>query len=64
VRPNYQFFDASLPRSAPQLLMIADAKRCHENLRDPQALTLPSGCAANRALLDSWDRQAVLDWLQ
>jgi hypothetical protein len=64
VRPNYQFFDASLPRSAPQLLMIADAKRCHENLRDPQALTLPGGCAANRALLDSWDRQAVLGWLQ
>jgi hypothetical protein len=65
VRPNHQFFDPSLPRSAPQLLMIANAKRCHEDLRDPHALaTLPGGCAANRALLESWDRQAVLDWLQ
>ena len=65
VRPNDSFFDTSLPRSAPQLLMIANAKRCHEDLRDPQALTtLPSGCAANRALLESWDRQAVLDWLR
>ena len=65
VRPNYGFFDPALPRSAPQLLMIANARRCHEDLRDPQVLTtLPSGCAANRALLDSWDRQGVLDWLQ
>jgi hypothetical protein len=65
VRPNDQFFDPSLPRSAPQLLLIANAKRCHEDLRDPQSLTtLPSGCAANRALLESWDRQALLDWLQ
>lgn len=65
VRPNYAFFDRSLPRSAPQVLIIQNAKRCHEDLRDTKVLTTLAGnCAANRALLESWDRQAVLDWLQ
>ena len=65
VRANHAFFDRSLPRSAPQLLLIQNAKRCHEDLRDQKVLTdLAGNCAANRALLDSWDRQAVLDWLR
>lgn len=64
VRPNPAFFDPKLPRSAPQLLLITSAKRCYEDRREPQSNTLPSGCTANRALLESWDRQAVLDWLQ
>ncbi len=64
VRANHAFFDRSLPRSAPQLLLIQDAKRCHEDLREPEVLTrLAGNCAANRALLETWNRQAVLDWL-
>lgn len=63
-RPNQAFFDATLPRSAPQVLLITDATRCYEHLRDPQSKALPSGCTANRALMESWDRQAVLDWLK
>lgn len=65
VRPNYALFDRSLPRSAPQVLIIQGARRCHEDLRDPTVLTTLAGnCAANKALLESWDRQAVLDWLR
>jgi hypothetical protein len=65
VRPHYAFFDPALPRSAPQLLLITSAKRCYEDRRDSgSSTTLPSGCTANRALMESWDRQAVLDWLQ
>ena len=29
-----------------------------------QELQIAGNCAANRALLESWDRQAVLDWLR
>lgn len=64
VRPNYAFFDPQLPRSAPQLLLIVDVTRCDRELRDRESQKLPSGCTANRALLESWDRQAVLDWLR
>ncbi|WP_291990167.1 hypothetical protein [Luteitalea sp.] len=65
VRPNAAFFDPALPRSAPQLLLITSATRCYEDRRDTgSSTTSPSGCTANRALLESWDRQAVLDWLQ
>ena len=65
VRPNPAFFDRSLPRSTPQLLLIQDAKRCYEDLRDPDVLRrLPGNCAANRGLLESWNTRAVLDWLR
>ena len=61
VRPNPDFFDRSLPRSAPQVVMLLQARRCYE---DDTKTTLVSGCPANRALLESLDRQAVLDWLK
>jgi hypothetical protein len=60
-RPNPDFFDKTLPRSAPQIVIVPQAKRCYEDARKTD---LPSGCPANRALLESLDRQAVLDWLR
>jgi len=60
-RPNPDFFDRTLPRSAPQLVLVLQARRCYEDARPTK---LVSGCAANRALLESLDRQAVLDWLR
>ena len=61
VRPNRDFFDHSLPRSAPQVVMVLQARSCYE---DVKTTALVSGCPANRALLESLDRQAVLDWLK
>jgi hypothetical protein len=59
VRPNWAFFDRRLPRSAPQVLLVNDIGRCFENRKS----TSPSGCPTNLKLLESLDRQALLDWL-
>jgi len=67
VRPNYQFFDRALPRSAPQLVILVQAKRCYEDDREREAMERKgwvAGCVANRKLLDTWDRNAILGWLQ
>jgi hypothetical protein len=60
VRSNWDFFDHALPRSAPQIVVVTQARRCYE---DAEPTTLVSGCPANKALLESIDRQKVLDWL-
>jgi hypothetical protein len=62
VRPNLEYFDAKLPRSSPQVLMIAAFTRC---LR-PESVGATSprgGCVINRALVDSMDWDAVRAWL-
>lgn len=59
VRPNWAFFDRSLPRSAPQVLLISDVGRCF----DGPKWTAPGGCPVNLKLLESIGRQALLDWL-
>jgi hypothetical protein len=62
VRPNAEYFDATLPRSTPQVLMISMFTRC---LR-PESVAASSprgGCVINRALVDSMDWDAVRDWL-
>src|SRR5690606_16619330 len=61
VRPNADYFDAALPRSSPQVLMIAAFTRCLQ----PQSLAATSrgGCVINRELLDSMDWDAVRAWL-
>ena len=67
VRPNYDFFDRTLPRSAPQLVILWQAKRCYESDRDRAAEERKgwvAGCVANRKLLETWDRQAIMEWLQ
>ncbi|AMY08653.1 hypothetical protein LuPra_01857 [Luteitalea pratensis] len=67
VRPNYDFFDRTLPRSAPQLVILWQAKRCYEDDRErvsDERKGWVAGCVANRKLLETWDRQAILEWLQ
>lgn len=61
VRANTDYFDATLPRSSPQVLMIAAFTRCLQ----PQSLAATSrgGCVINRELLDSMDWDAVRAWL-
>jgi hypothetical protein len=62
VRPNADYFDAKLPRSSPQVLMISAFTRC---LRPESiAATAPrGGCVINRALVDTMDWDAVRAWL-
>jgi hypothetical protein len=61
VKPNWDYFDSKLPRSAPQVLMVDSFARC----LTPQskALTKPGGCVTNRALVESLDWNAVRAWL-
>ena len=59
-RPNWAFFNRTLPRSAPQVVVIGSIARCFD--RQPAA-TNPAGCPANRQLLNTLDKQALLNWL-
>ena len=60
VRPNWDYFDPKLPRSAPQVVMLDAYTRC---LRPDSRSTLRGGCVINRALVDSMDWDAVRAWL-
>jgi hypothetical protein len=60
VRPNWKMFNPALPRSAPQILVIGNYEHCLL----PQNLPHPGGCVANRKLLETIDKQAILDWLR
>ena len=60
-RPNPKFFNASLPRSAAQVIVIGDIARCFDN---QPAKPNPWGCTANRQLLETLDKQAVLSVLK
>ena len=59
VRPNWNVFNPALPRSAPQVLTIATS--CLRAAPTPQ---WAHGCTANRRLLESIDKAALLAWLQ
>ena len=62
VRPNADYFDAKLPRSSPQVLMISSFTRCLQPAS--VAATSPrGGCVINRALVHSMDWDAVRAWL-
>lgn len=62
VRPNWDYFDPKLPRSSPQVVMIAAFTRCLT--KDSMAATSPrGGCVINRALVNSMDWDAVRAWL-
>lgn len=67
VRPNYAYFNRTLPRSAPQVLLITGIARCFDTAnrfnRDAVAPG-PSGCAANRALVETIDQDALRAWLR
>ncbi len=67
VRPNYGYFNAALPRSAPQVVIITGIKRCFDtadkynrDANDPS----PAGCRANRALVETMDKAAIRAWLR
>jgi hypothetical protein len=67
VRPNYGYFNAALPRSAPQVVIITGIKRCFDTA-DKYNIEAnspsPSGCRANRALIESMDMDAIRAWLR
>ena len=60
IRPNWALLNPALPRSAPQLLVIHHVSRCLDGPKPIHA----GGCAANKRLLETIDRQALLAWLQ
>jgi hypothetical protein len=67
VRPNYQYFSAALPRSAPQVLVITPVERCFDTANKYNSAatsTSPAGCAANRALIQTMDKEAIRAWLR
>ena len=64
VRPNWQYFNKALPRSVPQVVIVNGIERCFDKVPAPTAKSLKSGCPANRQLLETLDKQAVLDWLR
>jgi hypothetical protein len=67
VRPNYAYFNKALPRSAPQVLIITAITRCFDtaNKYNGEAnSTSPAGCRANRALVETLDKDAVRAWLR
>ena len=67
VRPNYAYFNRSLPRSAPQVLIITGIARCFDTAnkynRDANSSS-PAGCRANRALVETLDKTALRAWLR
>src|SRR5262249_37310192 len=67
VRPNYGYFNKTLPRSAPQVLIITGIARllapADKNNRDANPPS-PAGCRANRALVETMDKSAIRAWLR
>jgi len=61
VRPNWNYFDARLPRSAPQLIVISGYGECLKASEDAPGKTW--GCVANRKLVEGLDWAAVVGWL-
>jgi hypothetical protein len=61
VRPNWKLFNRALPRTAPQVLTIWNFTQClDENNKSIHV----GGCVANRRLIQSMDKAALLAWLQ
>jgi len=67
VRPNYGYFNKTLPRSAPQVVIITPITRCFDTAdkynRDANSLS-PAGCRANRALIETLDKDALRAWVR
>ena len=61
VKPNWDYFDPKLPRSAPQVLMIDSFTRCLT--QQSKASISRGGCDINRLLINSMDWDAVRAWL-
>jgi hypothetical protein len=61
VRPNWKLFNPALPRSAPQVVVVANFEQC---LTSDRSALHAGGCSANKKLLETIDWQAILAWLQ
>lgn len=61
-RPNYGYFDKSAPRSAAQVVLIRGFDRClntaDQSNRQANGPS-PAGCRANRALVETIDKDAI-----
>ncbi len=67
VRPNFGAFNPALPRTAPQVVIIAPVARCFETW-DKYNVSAnapgPAGCTANRRLVETMDQAAIRAWLR
>lgn len=67
VRPNYGYFNKALPRSAPQVVIITPIARCFntaDKYNNEANSPSPAGCRANRALVDTLDKDALRAWVR
>jgi hypothetical protein len=67
VRPNYAYFNMALPRSTPQVVIITPVARCFDTAdkyNSDANSKLPSGCRANRALIETLDKDALRAWVR
>lgn len=63
-RPNYGYFDKSLPRSAPQVVLIRGYARCFDTADEYNRQAKDVGCRANRALVQGIDKDAIRAWIR
>jgi hypothetical protein len=61
VKPNPDYFDPKLPRSAPQVVMLSLFTRCLDSRSTKN--TTRAGCTINRELVNTMDWDAVRAWL-
>jgi hypothetical protein len=67
VKPNYQYFNPALPRSAPQVLSISPVAECLDSsskYNEESDSKSPAGCSANRRLIETMDKDAIRAWLR
>ena len=58
---NPGFFNPAVPRTAAQIVIVGQIARCFDK---PAPNAGPAGCTANRQLLETLDKQAVLSLLK
>ena len=67
MRPNYGYFNKSLPRSTPQVVIIRPITRCFstaDKYNNDANSPSPAGCRANRALVETMDKEALRAWVR
>ena len=67
VRPNYGYFNKALPRSTPQVVIITPITRCFntaDKYNNEANSPSPAGCRANRALVETMDKEALRAWVR
>ena len=67
MRPNYGYFNKALPRSTPQVVIITPITRCFntaDKYNNEANSPSPAGCRANRALVETMDKEALRAWVR